>query len=213
MLPNLAGHGEEMNESIKSEVLDAGVKNDFVSKYLRVTGGTEVPTFFRRWSILASLGAWIGRDAYFQHGDMKVYPNMYVMLLGVPGTRKSSAIKRAKKVLQAAGFNSFSSEKTTKEKFLLDLAGAEDEGGTGLDDFLDFDLGELHAESFIAADEFNDFFGNNILEFVSLLGVLWDYDGVYKSRIKTGVSVEIDNPTISILSGNTQTTFANTFPP
>jgi hypothetical protein len=186
-------------------------RNDFFNKYLRVTAGTEVPTFFRRWAMLTSVGAWIGRSAYFCHGDFKVYPNMYVMLLGAPGTRKSTAIKRAKKVLQQAGYNYFAAEKTTKEKFLLDLSGAEgDEDANG---FLEMELDNDYTECFIAADEFNDFFGNNILDFVSLLGVLWDYEGTYKSKIKNGVSVEIPDPTISILGGNTQTTFANTFPP
>jgi len=187
--------------------------NDFFSRYLDITGGTEVPTFFRRWSIIAGVGAWIGRDAYFLHGDFKVYPNLYVMLLGAPGTRKSTAIKRAAKILRTAGYNNFAAEKTTKEKFLLDLAGADDEGASSLNGLLDIELTGAPAQCFIAADEFNDFFGNNILEFVSLLGVLWDYEGVYKSKIKNGVSVEIPDPTITILGGNTQTTFANTFPP
>ena len=184
--------------------------NDFFSRYIEITSGTEVPTFFRRWSMLASAGAWIGRDAYFLHGDFKIYPNMYVMLLGAPGTRKSTAIKRAAKVLRSAGYNKFSAEKTTKEKFLLDLSGEEE---TSYENFLDAKFSDDSAECFIAADEFNDFFGNNILEFVSLLGVLWDYEGTYKSKIKNGDSVEIPDPTLSILGGNTQTTFATTFPP
>lgn len=186
-------------------------KHDFFRRYLEITGGTEVPSFFRRWSIIVAVGAWIGRGAYFKHGDFKVYPNIYAMLLGAPGTRKSTAIKRAKKILQAAGYEYFASEKTTKEKFLLDLSGYEDEADS--DGFLDMRLDNDWTECFIAADEFNDFFGNNILDFVSLLGVLWDFEGVYKSKIKNGVSVEIPDPTISILGGNTQTTFANTFPP
>lgn len=185
--------------------------NDFFSRYLEITGGTEVPSFFRRWSMIVAVGAWIGRSAYFCHGDFKVYPNIYAMLLGAPGTRKSTAIKRAKKILQAAGYEHFAAEKTTKEKFLLDLSGYDDEPDP--DGFLDMRVDDDWTECFIAADEFNDFFGNNILDFVSLLGVLWDYEGVYKSKIKNGVSVEIPDPTISILGGNTQTTFANTFPP
>jgi len=184
--------------------------NDFFNRYLSITSGTEVPTFFRRWAMLAGIGAWIGRTAYFCHGDFKVYPNMYVMLLGAPGTRKSTAIKRVKKIMQQAGYSTFAAEKTTKEKFLLDLAGEGEEDAQG---FLELELGNDSTECFIAADEFNDFFGNNILDFVSLLGVLWDYEGVYRSKIKNGVSVELPDPTISILGGNTQTTFANTFPP
>lgn len=184
---------------------------DFFRRYLEITGGTEVPAFFRRWAILTGVGAWIGRSACFKRGSFKIYPNMYVMLLGAPGTRKSTAIKDVKKILQRAGYTSFAAEKTTKEKFLMDLAGVGEEYNA--EGFLNLDLGSTTTECLIAADEFSDFFGNNIMDFVSTLGVLWDYEGIYKSRIKNGVQVELSDPTISILSGNTQTTFANTFPP
>src|SRR5690606_2605586 len=180
---------------------------DIFRHYLQMTSGTEVPAIYRRWAIIAAIGAWIGRDAYFKFGGTELYPNLYVLLMGSSGAKKSSAIKRAKKILMQAGYESFAAEKTTKEKFLLDLAGME--GG----DFLDSPFDSTLAESFITADEFNDFFGNNIFDFLATLGVLWDFSGVYKSRIKNGAQVEIHDPVISIIAGNTQTTFANTFPP
>lgn len=185
--------------------------NDFFTRYLQITSGTEVPAFFNRWAMLSSVAAWLGRSVYFKHGSFKIYPNLYVILLGVPGTRKSTAIKLASRVIRHAGYNTFSAEKTTKERFLLDLSGAD--ATETADGFLDLDLNKTDSECFIANDEFNDFFGNNILEFVSLLGVLWDYEGTYESKVKNSASVYIQNPTINILGGNTQTTFANTFPP
>lgn len=187
-------------------------KHDFFKRYLEITSGTEVPTIFRRWSILGALGAWLGKETYLMHGDYKIWPTLYIMLLGVPGTRKTSAIKRAKKFLQAAGYDSFAAQKTTKEKFLMDLAGVEGEEEVA-DGFLDVSLGNSTNACMISADEFSDFFAADILNFVSLLGVLWDWEGEYSSRIKNGVSIKIEEPTISILSGNTQTTFAATFPP
>lgn len=198
-----------MNPEKESEA-----ESDFFSRYLEYTDGTEVPPFFHRWAAISGLGAWLGRRIYLQHGQFKVYPNLYCMLLGVPGTRKSTAIKSIKNLLKQAGYNSFSAEKTSKEKFLMDLAGVNNDGDSDKD-FLDTPFADQEGdrEVFIAADEFNDFFGNNILEFVSLLGVLWDWEGAYENRIKNGMSITINNPTVSILGGNTQTTFATTFPP
>lgn len=187
---------------------------DPIDHYLELTKDTEVPQFFNRWSLTVGLGAWLGKRVWFPFGSGKIYPNMYAMLLGAPGTRKSSAIKGVKRILAHAGYQTFAAEKTTKEKFLLDLAGDVDSSELSLDTFFDMPMFEEgSAECFIAADEFNDFFGNNILDFVSLLGVLWDYEGVYKNKIKNGVSVEIPDPYITILGGNTETTFAHTFPP
>ena len=48
------------------------------------------------------------------------------MLIGHPGARKSAAIKAARKIISGAGYSTYSAEKTSKEKFLLDLEGAED---------------------------------------------------------------------------------------
>ena len=56
----------------------------------------------------------------------------------------------------------------------------------------------------------SDIFGN--IEFYSLLGTLWDYSGTYRNRIKTGKSISIHNPTVSLLGGNTPTGFSLAFP-
>jgi len=67
-------------------------------------------------------------------------------------------------------------------------------------------------ESFVAADEFNNFIGIGNLEFASILGELWDYDDVYDYRLKNSNSVYIPYPTITILGGNTPTGFSECFP-
>jgi hypothetical protein len=62
------------------------------------------------------------------------------------------------------------------------------------------------------ADEWNEFTSLGNIEFYSMLGNLWDYDGIYENRIKSGKSIRINNPTISILAANTPTGFALAFP-
>jgi hypothetical protein len=193
---------------------------DLISQYIHYASeSSEVPAVFHRWSAIAGIGAMLGRQFYLHHGHFTLYPNIYCMLIGSPGTRKSSAIKLMKKILIAAGYDTIAADKTTKEKFLLDLAG--ESGADGLmspEELLDANLfgteeGKKDSEIFVMADEFNDFFGNGNIEFISMLGTLWDYSGTYKNRIKNGKSVDIVNPTISILGGNTPTGFALAFPP
>lgn len=203
------------------------MRDSFIRQYLSYVGDTEAPIFYHRWSAISMVGAYLGRQFSIELGHFNIYTNMYVMLIGEPGTRKSTAIKIAKKIVTAAGYDKISGDKTSKEKFMMDLAGIEDgslDGPTGgkgkslealLDENLGFNTEEVgdDCEMFIACDEFNDFIGLGNLEFISLLGNLWDYNGVFKNRIKTGKSVSILNPTVSILGGNTATSFANAFPP
>jgi hypothetical protein len=191
--------------------------------YFSYVDKTEPPLVFHRWSLLSCLGAYLGRQYRMPFGDFNIHPNMYVMLIGDPGTRKSTAIKLSKKVLGSAGYDKFSAERTSKEKFLLDLEGVEDdEGGTKDTNAVMRNLfGDDHIagdprECFICADEFNEFVGSGNLEFLSLLGSLWDWDDPaqpFKQRLKTSRSVNIYQPTISILAGNTHAGFAEAFPP
>lgn len=192
---------------------------DFFSAYLAYTSDTESPIAFHRWSAIAGLGALLGRRYYFQHGHFTVNPNIYCMLIGNAGTRKSTAVKLMKKVLQESGYNTIAASKTTKEKFLMDLAGETGEHDVkSAEAFLDDNIfGASDArdprEMFIMADEFNDFIGIGNVEFCSILGNLWDFEGAFDSRIKTGKSLSIWNPTISILGGNTPTGLSLAFPP
>jgi hypothetical protein len=71
---------------------------------------------------------------------------------------------------------------------------------------------ESCAEILVAADEFNTFVGNGNIEFLSLLGVLWDYSGPFEDRKKNSKSIIISDPTVSILAGNTATGFSLAFP-
>lgn len=143
------------------------------------------------------------------------------MLMGDAGTRKSTAIKIAVNMLKAAGYVNIAADKTTKEKFLLDLSGAGDiiadehgkkSGFEILEENL-FGGDDRHIpEILIAADEFNVFVGNGNIEFLSLLGVMWDYEGVFKNKVKNTRSVEIHDPYVSVLAGNTPTGFSLAFP-
>lgn len=190
---------------------------DLITSYLEYTRDTEPPAVFHRWALLTCVAAYLARDVHIQHGHFKLYPNLYTLLIGSAGSRKSSAINIAKGLLKQLGYTHFSPTKTTKEKFFIDMA----EGSAGLngggEDFLDQSLfGSLDSnevsEMFIVAGEFNTFFGNNILDFVTDLGELWDYNGAFESKVKNSKSVQIMNPTISILGGNTPTGFSAAFP-
>lgn len=212
--------------------METNIEDDFISLYLEYTAETECPTFYHRWTAIACLSAYLGRSVHFNHGHFTIHPNLYVMLIGSPGTKKSSAIKIGAKLLKLAGYTTFAAKKTRQEKFLMDLAETSErlagrnlteEGDT--EDILEqnifgdiTDIADLYAsyppaECFVAADEFNNFIGLSNLDFMSILGELWDYEGVYDHKLKNSKSIYIPEPTISILGGNTSTGFSAAFPP
>lgn len=177
---------------------------------------------FHRWSIIACVGAALGRQYYLPFGDKNIYPNMYAMLIGDPGTRKSTAIKTAAKLLALSGYDTFAADRTSKEKFLIDLEGKTDEdgkiieGNMAMEAMFGNEAGGDPCETFIVSDEFNEFVGAGNIEFLSMLGNLWDWDSPerpFSQRLKTSRSVSIYQPTVSILAGNTHAGFTQAFPP
>lgn len=194
---------------------------DLVDKYMKYTWETESARIYHRWCILAAIGAAVGREAYIQHGHFRIFPTMYTILIGDAGARKSVAIKLVRKLMEQAGYEQFAADRTSKEKFLLDLEGLEEEESE--ENVLNANLWGKDSEAFrdpkecfICADELNQFMGTNNLEFHTLLGDLWDWDKPdkpFSQRLKNSKSVEIYQPTISLLGGSNQELFYRTFPP
>lgn len=191
--------------------------------YFSYYAETEVPLIFHRWSLVSSVGAFLGRRVYLPFGPWRVFPNLFVMLIGSPGTRKSTAINAASKLLSMAGYTNFSANKTRLEKFLLDLEGTEEEKKSSANIVLQNIFGKEEdvsgldpCEVFINAGEFNVFMPRGDMDFLGLLGDLWDWDDEtrrWQYRLKNSKSVHIFQPTISMLAGNTHAGFQDVFPP
>lgn len=204
---------------------------NLIDAYIEYRSETEPPVIYHRWSMMTSIGALLGRRYYIPFGDGHIYPNIYCMLVGGVGTRKSTAIKGASRLLKSVGYNWFSARKTSKERFLVDLEGlTDDETGNTIiigdhdviteSNLFGNDRGIVQdvKEVLIAADEFNEFSIGDKLDFYSLLGDLWDWDDpndpyTYKIKGSKRGGVSIWQPTVSILGGNTPENFARAFPP
>ena len=202
---------------------------DFFDKYFDfVEKNTESPLVFHRWCALTSIATLLGRNVWITLGHHKVYPNFYTMLIGPPGTRKSTAIGIAKRLMDRAGYQTFAPSKTSKEQFLADLAVGFDnkkdsKGGGKFADFQMEDLKEFSPEEYpdevkphevmICSGEFNSFIGLSGFEFISLLGDLWDNLQKFDVRNRTTTNSFVPKPTVNILGGNTQTNLMNAFPP
>ena len=206
-------------------------EDNFFTRYFNFVGyphNTEASLVCHRWSSISILAAALGRNFLFPFGIGDLMPNQYIQIIGVPATRKSTAIKQAKRLLKQSGFSNFSPESISLERFLMDLHeltwGSEDEQEKANDFLLEETIfGTSNpketaesldiAEYYIASDEFVDFIGRNNIQFISLLGSLWDYQGVFDRKLKHSKTVYANNPTINIIAGNTPECFAQAFPP
>lgn len=203
--------------------------NEVFEEYFSMMEGTsESPLIYHRWSLISSVASLLGRDAFMHFGHDPIYPNMYVCLLGDAGTRKSSAISISRKLMATTGYTKFARERSSKEKFIKDLAEGFDtinsakpyQGKTSK--ALDA-LEELATESsvddmepsevYICAGELEDFLGQGDGAFISLLTTMWDNLPHYSHGKMTSADLFIKEPTINMIGGATPTTFNTVFPP
>lgn len=188
------------------------MSTDYYKTYLDYAGAgvSEPPITFHRWGAVSIIGTLLGRQLYLPFGHSQIFPNQYVTFMGAPGARKSTAINIAAKLLKGTGFTRFAADRVSKERFLIGMQRID--SGLEAEDLAVLTLNEP-AECFIVAEEFTDFVGANNMEFLTMLTKLWDNPPEYSHPKIHGASVDVNEPTVNILAGNTSQGFALAFPP
>ena len=195
--------------------------SNILQTYIDNNSGNECPPQYHRWAFISATAACLGRRIRIKFGHKYLFPNMYVVLVGLPATRKSHAIDIVEDLLKASEYNKFAFTKTSREKFLMDFhEGFENRTATGeidLKSALDTPLIELtekkkesgnfsllpSRECFVCADELLDFLGMKNYSFFSTLTTLWDNKDKYAERLKRSLSVNIPRPYLNMLGGFT----------
>ena len=75
---------------------------DWIDTYLKYTKGTPTPSIFRLWSAITAVSGAVERRVWVETGKGKLYPNLYTLLVGPPGSGKSQAIKPVKELLDGS---------------------------------------------------------------------------------------------------------------
>lgn len=185
--------------------------------YLELVDSTESPTIFHRWSFITAVAASLARRTRYPMATGDIYPNMFTLLLGPPGAKKSTSIRMATDLVKQAGYSHISSGKTSPEQFLVDLQLGFDAVNLSAGDFDSFRLPDPSNPSqsshvLVQAGELQAYLGQSNLAFITLLTDLWDNLDSYPYRLKNGTLELINRPTVSLLGGATASTFKRIFP-
>jgi len=212
----------------------------YLNEYLKMVEDTESPRIFHIWSAVFAVGAALGRRCWLPFGTFDIYPNQYVLLVGTPGTRKSTAASLGRKLLrQSTGvkfapsdtggqrqglINALFGEESQAKEFLNGAELGARENSISSLTALDSISNEPDDEQLIAvaeadrhhltvvASEFSRFIGQHNLSMLDFLGEV-GYDGEdYEYRTRQ-TSVTLKNPLMNILGCTTPTMLNNSIPP
>lgn len=169
---------------------------------------------------------------------MQLFPNQYILIVGTPGTRKSTAVSFGKKVLKNHTGVRFAPQDTAgqrqglvtamqgdeAQKEFLDAVelGSRDRSMLSLSDIAEItNTPEEEAAQFVSvadkhhmavvSGEFSRFIGQNNLQMLDFLATMWDGDD-YDYQLKAS-KVVLKDPLLNIIGCTTPTSIAHSMPP
>ena len=73
-----------------------------LQEYLNYTRESESPESYHIWVFLSMVAAIIGKRAWIRFNYFNTYPNMYVILVSLPGRKKSTAMRIGRQLVEEA---------------------------------------------------------------------------------------------------------------
>lgn len=183
--------------------------DDWITSYMEFTDESESPLVFRKWTAISAVAAALQRRVYYPWigPDITLFPNMYIVLIGPSGVRKSSAIIPAKKLLREAKIP-IGPDWTTKEalvqSFLDQRAGEMAAIGEGPI------VGSHHSLTIISS-ELQVFMKERNTDLHAVLCDLYDADSLRYKTKKDGDQF-LENVWLNLLGATTPTGLRSMFP-
>jgi hypothetical protein len=172
---------------------------NFFDLYGRYTKTTEPPPNFHAWSALGAISALLGKKCFIPQGTFTVYPNLYIILVGSAGSRKSTAKDVAREIVGNIDSVPLAPESSSREALIDDMA--ESKVGATIDGK---DYSYWQSAAFV--DEMQQFLGGKHLNqgMVGFLTAIWSSNN-FKERTRKSGKVVIPNPYFSLLGCCTTT--------
>ena len=214
-------------------------ETEFLNDYLKMVEDTESPRVFHIWSAVFSLASTLGRRCWMPFGTFDIFPNHYILLVGTPGTRKTTAANQAKRCVKQSTGVRFAPSDTGGQRQGLVLAlqgddsmtkeflgnaelGARENSIASLTQLEEItnepeeaavrEIAEADKHTLaVIASEFSRFIGQNNLSMLDFLGERYDgEDYEYKTRQS---SIVLPRTLMNILACTTPTMLNNSMPP
>lgn len=94
---------------------------DWIEGFLRYTEGSESARLFREWTAVSVVAAALRRKCRLNWGMLTFYPNLYVVLIGPPASRKGTAMDPGLEILMEIPDIKLAAEATTREALIRAL--------------------------------------------------------------------------------------------
>jgi hypothetical protein len=178
----------------------AGAGADWIDTFVALTEGIPSPQLFRQWAAIGTVAAALERRTWTTAARRILYPNLFTLLVGPPGSGKTEAIYPARELLSEAKKFKIAPDNLTKAALVDSLTSADRKivlpGNK---------LVEYHSLT-IMQDEFGVLVAAHDLELLSVVSKLFDNPRTYSEQRRhhdEGKERILVHPQLNILAGST----------
>lgn len=172
----------------------------FVEHVLEEAKYSESPRSYWYWAALSAIAATVKRQVWWEKGLYKLYPNLYVLIVGPSGIRKGLPVVAASKLARGVGIKNVITGRASIQAVLAELAKVlthPDGGGPQRD-----------STAFIANDEFSTAFVRD-MDTYTILTKLYDghFTDEWANILKSSGKEEMKNVCINLIGAVNQAHF------
>lgn len=171
----------------------------FLNNFMTWNEGTEVPENYYFWSGISALSSMVNGQVWINMGRFRIFPNMYIVLLGPPANGKTSALRRAEYIVRSVGDITLSAQSETAEglvRFMRDKCVKQLDLPSGTVPFTPISL---------YLSELSNFLGKDPAGMIDLLTGIWDCGGdEFHRRTKGQGEDMLPRPNVNLIAGTTQ---------
>lgn len=178
--------------------------SNWLDAYVEYTSKFEPPAMFARWAGVLTLACATGHKVWLEEANTRIWPNLYVVLVGPSGVGKGMALREALPFIKATGIP-ISPDKITIPKLTLSMASQT---------IVDEELG-CYTPYLVWAEELPSFLGLDAYKSGKLadLTSLYDCAEKWESGTKTAGDDVIPNPFVCMAAGATASSLFDVLPP
>ena len=169
------------------------MQSAYFTNYLYYASENMASPRLHEWACLFTLSTALSRKVWFQNGDWRIHPNLYVFFCGEPGDRKSTAMRLAQKLVHDFTDIELGPDQITREALTQYLqkkcARQYVEDGKLID----------YSPITLFADELIIFLGAEPERMIQILTGLWDCGTAFRVHTKNMGNDEIVRPCLNLL--------------
>jgi len=179
---------------------------DWINSYLKFTSNDEPRETFRSFTAISTIAACLQRKCHVNWEGV-IFPNLYIVLVGPPASRKNTAIVPAEKMLRELGIP-VSAQATTPEALIRKMNKISSIPRMSEEQIMT----PQDAAMTIVSKEFTAFIGVRNLELITLLTDWYDCEDDWTRETKTQGTDELKNVWVNLLAATTPTALKDSLP-